>query len=126
MPAARNGEKDVVELLITQPDINLDLQVTSKFYLSFISCIVKYYLHSKNNLLNIIFFVPLLQCFQQLLIKVWVDWAEILKGYGSLSTCCLQSQGSLCYLDVCPLCSLCDENFCAFLVLVYWIIFEKS
>ena len=54
MYATLRGEKDIVDLLIKQSDINLDLQDTSKFYLSFISCIEKYYLHSKNrqNCLN--------------------------------------------------------------------------
>ena len=38
MLAAGSGEKDVVDLLIKQSDINLDLQVTGKFYTLFISC----------------------------------------------------------------------------------------
>ena len=37
MLAAWKGEKDVVELLIKQSDINLDLQGTGKFYTLFIS-----------------------------------------------------------------------------------------
>ena len=38
MFAAWYGRKDIVELLIKQSDINLDLQVTGKFYILFISC----------------------------------------------------------------------------------------
>ena len=34
MLAAWNGRKDVVDLLIKQSDINLDLQLTGKFFIS--------------------------------------------------------------------------------------------
>ena len=44
MYATLRGEKDIVDLLIKQSDINLDLQLTGKFYTLFISCYQQLYI----------------------------------------------------------------------------------